>query len=110
MERNLLVIGATGKTGGHTTELLLQRGHRVRALVRGLDGRAERLAALGADIVEGDVLDLDSRAQAAKGTDALYFTYPIRPGLMDATAKRGPGGGGERGPGDREHVAGLRPP
>ncbi|MGW1623102.1 NmrA family NAD(P)-binding protein [Streptomyces sp. NPDC002172] len=46
MERNLLVIGATGKTGGQTTELLLQRGHHVRAPVRSLDGRAERLAAL----------------------------------------------------------------
>ncbi|MER6082349.1 NAD(P)H-binding protein [Streptomyces sp. NPDC001833] len=86
MQRDLLVIGATGKTGGHTTELLLERGHRVRALVRGLDGRAERLAALGADVVEGDVLDLDSLAEATKGIDALYFTYPIRPGLMDATA------------------------
>ncbi|MGO4757694.1 SDR family oxidoreductase, partial [Streptomyces sp. 2MCAF27] len=80
MERNLLVIGATGKTGGHTTELLLQRGHRVRAFVRSLDGRAERLAALGADLAEGDVLDLDSLARATEGIDALYFAYPIRPG------------------------------
>ncbi|MER7927308.1 NmrA family NAD(P)-binding protein [Streptomyces sp. NPDC096057] len=86
MERHFLVIGATGKTGRHTTELLLRRGYRVRALVRGLDARAERLAALGADVVEGDVLDLDSLARATKGIDALYFTYPIRPGLLDATA------------------------
>ncbi|WP_028805867.1 NAD(P)H-binding protein [Streptomyces sp. 142MFCol3.1] len=86
MERNLLVIGATGKTGGHTAELLLQRGHHVRALVRRVDERSERLAGLGAQIVEGDVLDLNSLAEATKGIDALYFTYPIVPGLMDATA------------------------
>ncbi|MFF4898054.1 NmrA family NAD(P)-binding protein [Streptomyces sp. NPDC001068] len=86
MERNLLVIGATGKTGARTTELLLRRGHRVRALVRGLDERARRLASLGAETVVGDVLDLDSLARATKGIDALYFTYPIRPGLMEATA------------------------
>lgn len=86
MERNLLVIGSTGKTGRHTTELLLQRGHHVRALVRGIDERAERLAGLGAEVVQGDVLDLDSLARATKGIDALYFTYPIRSGLMDATA------------------------
>jgi uncharacterized protein YbjT (DUF2867 family) len=86
MERNLLVIGATGKTGGHTAELLLQRGHHVRALVRRVDERSERLAGLGAQIVEGDVLDLNSLAEATKGIDALYFTYPILPGLMDATA------------------------
>ncbi|MGW7658486.1 SDR family oxidoreductase, partial [Streptomyces tendae] len=71
MERNLLVIGATGKTGGHTTELLLQRGHRVRALVRRVDERSQRLAGLGAQIVEGDVLDVNSLAEAAKGIDAL---------------------------------------
>ncbi|MGR3866992.1 NmrA family NAD(P)-binding protein [Streptomyces graminifolii] len=86
MERRLLVIGSTGKTGRHTTELLLERGHQVRALVRTVDERAERLASLGAEIVEGDVLDLNSLAPAAEGIDALYFTYPIRVGLMDATA------------------------
>ncbi|WP_086860063.1 NmrA family NAD(P)-binding protein [Streptomyces milbemycinicus] len=86
MERNLLVIGATGQTGGHTAELLLQRGHRVRALVRRIDERAQRLAGLGAELVEGDVQDLDSLAEAMRGIDALYFTYPILPGLMDATA------------------------
>ncbi|MFJ9712630.1 NAD(P)H-binding protein [Streptomyces sp. NPDC101234] len=86
MARNLLVIGATGKTGRHTTELLLERGHNVRALVHGLDQRSDNLAALGAEIVEGDVLDLDSVARATKGIDALYFTYPIAPGLIEATA------------------------
>ncbi|MFG1687937.1 NmrA family NAD(P)-binding protein [Nonomuraea sp. NPDC049269] len=80
------MIGATGKTGGHTAELLLQRGHHVRALVRRVDERSERLAGLGAQIVEGDVQDLNSLTEAAKGIDALYFTYPIFPGLMDATA------------------------
>ncbi|MER5754497.1 NAD(P)H-binding protein [Streptomyces sp. NPDC002088] len=80
------MIGATGQTGGHTTELLLQRGHHVRALVRRVDECSERLAGLGAQIVEGDVQDLNSLAEATKGIDALYSTYPILPGLMDATA------------------------
>ncbi|MEW1777776.1 NmrA family NAD(P)-binding protein [Streptomyces sp. NPDC086777] len=86
MARNLLVIGATGKTGGHTVELLLERGHNVRALVRKEDERSERLARLGAEVVVGDVLDLDSISKAAHGIHALYFTYPIMPGLIDATA------------------------
>jgi NAD(P)H dehydrogenase (quinone) len=86
VERNLLVIGATGKTGRPTAELLLERGDHVRALVHRPDERSQRLARLGAEIVEGDVLDLDSMARATKGIQALYFTYPIRPGLMDATA------------------------
>ncbi|WP_393101012.1 NAD(P)H-binding protein [Streptomyces sp. LN325] len=86
MKRNLLVIGATGKTGSHTTELLLERGHHVRALVRRADERSERLAGLGAEVVRGDVFDLDSLARAMQGINALYFTYPIASGLMDATA------------------------
>ena len=86
MSRNLLVIGATGKTGRYTAELLLQRGHPVRALVRRADERAERLSGLGAEVVVGDVLDFTSMAGATEGIDAVYFTYPIHPGLMDATA------------------------
>jgi uncharacterized protein YbjT (DUF2867 family) len=86
MERDLLVIGATGQTGGHTARLLLERGHHVRALVRRRDDAAARLADLGAEIVEGDVQDLHSLDRATQGIDALYFTYPIHPGLMDATA------------------------
>jgi uncharacterized protein YbjT (DUF2867 family) len=86
MARNLLVVGATGQTGRHSAELLLERGHNVRALVHRHDTRSDKLAALGAEIVEGDVLDLDSLATATKGIDALYFTYPILPGLIEATA------------------------
>ncbi|MFE2418817.1 hypothetical protein [Streptomyces hokutonensis] len=40
------MTGATGRTGGRTAELLLDRGQRVRALVRRIDERAERPAAL----------------------------------------------------------------
>ncbi|MFJ4848657.1 MULTISPECIES: NAD(P)H-binding protein [unclassified Streptomyces] len=86
MTRNLLVIGATGQTGRHTTEILLQRGHRVRALARRADERSAKLAGLGAQIAIGDVHDLGSLARATEGIDAVYFTYPIAPGLMDATA------------------------
>jgi len=31
---NLLVLGATGRVGGHVVRLALARGHRVTALVR----------------------------------------------------------------------------
>jgi NAD(P)H dehydrogenase (quinone) len=84
--RDRLVIGATGKTGRHTTELLLQHGHRVRVLVHRADDRSEKLAALGAETVTGDVHDLNALAAAMKGIEAAYFTYPIPPGLLDATA------------------------
>ena len=86
MARSLLIIGAAGQTGRHTVESLLERGHRVRALVHRSDERSERLAGLGAEVVEGDVLALDDVARATEGIDALYLTYPIRTGLLEATA------------------------
>ena len=81
-----LITGATGKTGAHTVRLLRERGRRVRALVHALDGRAERLAEQGAEVVQGDLLDFPSVSAATVGVTAAYFTYPITPGLIEATA------------------------
>jgi uncharacterized protein YbjT (DUF2867 family) len=78
--------GRQGKTGRHVTEMLLARGVPVRAFVRKLDERSERLRALGAEIFEGDFLDIRSVQRAAEGTSAIYFAYPVQDGLMDATA------------------------
>src|SRR6201994_1058718 len=78
--------GRQGKTGRHVSEMLLSRGVAVRAFVRKHDERSERLRALGAEIFEGDFLDIRSVQRAAEGTSAIYFAYPVQDGLMDATA------------------------
>ncbi|QKV81763.1 NmrA family NAD(P)-binding protein [Amycolatopsis sp. Hca4] len=82
----MLVTGATGKTGTNTTRTLLDQGHHVRALVHRADDRANRLARAGAEVVVADLLDLDAVSRAANGIDAAYLTYPIAPGLLEATA------------------------
>jgi NAD(P)H dehydrogenase (quinone) len=81
----LLITGATGKTGGHAARLLLERGHRVRALVHTFDDRAARLRDSGADVVVGDLTDDASMRQAVKGVRSAYFVYPITGGLLEAT-------------------------
>ena len=90
MTRPVLVTSASGgrqgKTGRHVSELLLKRGVPVRALVHKIDERSEHLRALGADIFEGDFLDIRSVQRAAAGTSSIYFAYPVQDGLMDATA------------------------
>lgn len=86
MPRSILVTGATGKTGEHATTTLLQRGHHVRALVRGASERSEKLAAAGAEIVLGDLRDLNAVSRAASGIDAAYLVFPVAPGLLEATA------------------------
>src|SRR5882724_2565269 len=90
MSDRFLVTGAAGgqqgKTGRRVTELLLARGVPVRAFVHRIDERAERLRALGAEIVDGDLLDVQAVRQAARGVSRIYFAYPVQPGLVDATA------------------------
>ena len=78
--------GRQGKTGRHVSEMLLARGIPVRAFVRQIDDRSERLRALGAEIVQGDFLDIRSVQRAAQGASAVYFAYPVQDGLLDATA------------------------
>src|SRR6266576_3678862 len=84
-DRLFLITGATGNTGDTTVRLLLQRGHRVRAFVHRSDARSESLAAVGAEIVVGDLLDFHAVSAALRGVTGAYFCYPIAPGLLDCT-------------------------
>jgi NAD(P)H dehydrogenase (quinone) len=81
-----LVTGATGRTGRHTMQHLLEKGHAVRALVHQEDERSEALRSAGAEVVVGDLLEHDDTIGATAGTSAAYFCYPIRPGIIQATA------------------------
>src|SRR5260370_8365469 len=84
--QKFLVTGATGDTGGHTVEQLLARGHQVRALAHRKDDRSKQLQNIGAEVVIGDFLDFDATRTVLKGVRAAYFCYPIRPGILQATA------------------------
>jgi NAD(P)H dehydrogenase (quinone) len=84
--QTFLVIGATGKTGRHTVQLLLERGHAVRAMVHKEDERSETLRRMGAEVAIGELLEHDDVIRAAAGTSAAYFCYPVSPGLISATA------------------------
>jgi uncharacterized protein YbjT (DUF2867 family) len=78
--------GRQGKTGRHVSEMLLKRGIPVRAFVHKIDERSEQLRALGAEIFEGDFLDVRSVKRAVQGAASVYFAYPVQDGLLDATA------------------------
>lgn len=86
MNSPILVTGATGATGRATTKELLRKGFSVRAFVHKIDDRSSQLEAQGAEIVVGDLLDLRSVRRAFEGVKRAYFVYPVRPGLIDATA------------------------
>src|SRR5262245_19040224 len=86
VQQKFLVTGATGATGGKTVEQLLARGHHVRALAHREDNRSKRLKEAGAEVVFGDFLDFDAMRAALRGIRGAYFCYPIRPGILQATA------------------------
>ncbi|SDI61450.1 NmrA family NAD(P)-binding protein [Nonomuraea jiangxiensis] len=84
-DRLFLVTAATGKTGGGTIDLLLRRGHRVRAMVHRVDERSRSLAEAGAEVVVADFHDLDGVTAALEGVAGAYLCHPISPGLIEAT-------------------------
>lgn len=84
-----LVIGAGGAhggTGSRVADRLRRDGRRVRVLVRADDERAQRLREIGAEIVVGDLLDRRTLDAAAEGVHAVYFAYPVAPGIVEAAA------------------------
>jgi NAD(P)H dehydrogenase (quinone) len=83
--KKILVTGATGDTGRPTVKLLLERGHRVRALARRDDERSKKLATLGAEVVFGDMLKLSDMRAALEGISSAYFVFPLADGLVEAT-------------------------
>jgi uncharacterized protein YbjT (DUF2867 family) len=78
--------GGQGATGRLVTELLLARGVPVRAFVRTMDDRAERLKELGAELAVGDLREIADVKPALDGVERVFFTYPVLDGLLDATA------------------------
>ncbi len=67
------LTGGTGLLGSHIAEQLVQRGERVRALVRpGSD--ASFLRGLGVELIEGDLEDLDAMRRTFAGADVVYHS------------------------------------
>jgi uncharacterized protein YbjT (DUF2867 family) len=71
--KKVLVTGATGYVGGRLVPRLLENGYQVRVLVRDpkrLQGRPwlERV-----EVVQGDVLQIDTLPMAMNGIEAAYY-------------------------------------
>jgi dihydroflavonol-4-reductase len=63
-----LVTGASGFLGWHVASLLIERGHKVKALVR----PSSRIRELDAEPVSGDLRDPDSLARAVAGCGLVF--------------------------------------
>ena len=85
MNRKVLITGATGDTGRAAVRESIALGLTVRAMVHGRDGRSAALENLGAEVVVGDLHNVDSIREAMDGSDAAYLVYPVQAGLINAT-------------------------
>lgn len=86
MKPQILITGATGTTGQYAIQHLVEKGVKVRAMVRTLDSRSEKLEALGVEVVQGDFFDIKSLRYALDGIKRAYFLYPFQDHLPKAAA------------------------
>lgn len=84
MKPEILITGATGTTSQYTIQHLVDKNINVRAMVRKLDQRSEKLQALGVEVVEGDFFDINSLRNALDGIKRAYFLFPFRDHLPKA--------------------------
>ena len=88
MVNRILVTGAAGRVGGTgriVTSVLLEQGRAVRAMVRSEDERSQVLRDMGAEVVVGNLLDLDSMHRAIDGCDTMFFGMSVSDAYLAAT-------------------------
>jgi UDP-glucose 4-epimerase len=77
-----LVTGGAGFIGSHVAERLLRAGHRVRVLDNFSTGTRANLAfAAGSprlEVVDGDIVDLDTTVRAARGVEVIFHQAAMR--------------------------------
>ena len=72
MVKNVLLIGATGFVGSAILNELVNRGHKVTAIVRDAKSLADKQ---GVEAVVADATDPDTLARLAAGKDAVISAY-----------------------------------
>ena len=75
----ILVTGGSGFVGGHVVHELRARDLRVRSLVRD-PRKGAKLAALGCELVQGDMSDPASLGRAIEGVETVVHLVAIRQG------------------------------
>ncbi len=83
----IFVTGASGWIGSATTAELLAAGHQVLGLARS-DASADTIAAAGAQVLRGDIDDLDSLRKGAEQSDGVvHMAYNHDFSQMEAAAR-----------------------
>ncbi|MFG1930443.1 NAD(P)H-binding protein [Mycobacterium sp. NPDC048908] len=85
-----LVTGAGGGIGSvsrRVVQSLIDGGEWVRAMVRRDDERADRLRAMGADVIVGDLTRAADIVDAVHGVQRMFFNMSVSPDYLRATTE-----------------------
>lgn len=78
----VFVTGASGFIGSVTVRELIAAGHEVVGLARS-DKSAEAVAAMGAEVLRGDLDDLESLGRGAEAVDGVIHTAYVHGTMVD---------------------------
>ncbi|MCF0074956.1 NAD(P)H-binding protein [Dyadobacter sp. CY261] len=75
MKTKIVVLGATGTVGSKISEILLNQGHQVTLIARHTE-KLEKYCSLGAEIIAGDITDVQTLTNAFKNADSAFVLLP----------------------------------
>lgn len=75
MKRKIVILGATGTVGSKISENLLSDGHHVTLIARNIE-RLKKFQGMGAEIISGDVNDVEILTNAFKNADSAFLILP----------------------------------
>jgi uncharacterized protein YbjT (DUF2867 family) len=75
MKKKIVILGATGTVGSKISEILLNEGHQVTLIARHTE-KLEKYGLLGAEIIAGDITDVETLTKAFKNADSAFVLLP----------------------------------
>ena len=75
MKKQIVIIGATGTVGSKVAEILISEGHRVKLITRNPE-KLQLLQKRGAEIIEGDVNNVEILTESFKNADSAFLILP----------------------------------
>jgi uncharacterized protein YbjT (DUF2867 family) len=75
MKKKIVILGATGTVGSKISEILLNEGHQVTLIARHPE-KLEKYGRLGAEIIAGDITDVETLTNAFKNADSAFVLLP----------------------------------
>lgn len=75
MKKSIVILGATGTVGSKISAILLKEGHQVALMARHT-GKLEQFRRMGAEIIAGDITDVNALTSAFRNADSAFVILP----------------------------------